>query len=100
MRRTLGLVLVGLASLVAGVIAWLVLAWVLSAIADRVSSNALEFTLALVSPVAFGPLFALVLAVVAFVLAVRFATVRHIIWLGFAPNPAVNTDAPSARRLP
>ncbi len=68
--RILAIVVVSLAS---GAVIWLALAWTLSFIADRSSSTAAEFALAAISPLAFGPLVAIVAAALIFFLLKRHA---------------------------
>lgn len=66
--RTLAFVI---ASLVSGIAVWLGVAWTLSVIADRAYSATAEHLLAAVSPLAFGPLVALVVAAIVFLLMRR-----------------------------
>jgi hypothetical protein len=73
LRHVLSTLAIVFASLLCGVAVWFAAAWVLSLIADHTSSDAVEIALAAISPLAFGPLVALVAAIIVFFFAWRHA---------------------------
>jgi hypothetical protein len=92
MPRSFGILLIAAAALLAGVYAWFAIVWLLSAIAKAAGTHALDAVLLILAPHVGGWLFALLLALVAFIAGWRLARRRGIAWLGFAA-PAASADA-------
>lgn len=90
MPRTLGVLLIAVASLLFGLFAWFCLVWLLSAGEELTDARALQMAMFIVSPHLAGWLVALGFAAIAFVLGLRLARRRRVAWLGFAADPAPN----------
>ena len=90
MPRPLGLLLIATASLLCGVLAWFCLVWLISAGAGLARAPVLDGAMLILSPHVAGWPIALLLAVLAFVLGVRFARAHRLAWLGFAADSAIN----------
>ena len=92
MPRTLGVLLIAVASLLLGVFAWFCLVWLLSAgEGEPTDARALQVAMFIVSPHLTGWLVALGFAAIAFVLGFRLARRRRVAWLGFAADPTPPT---------
>jgi UPF0716 family protein affecting phage T7 exclusion len=101
MPRSFGILLIAAAALLAGAYAWFAIVWLLSAIAKAAGTHALDVVLLLLAPHLGGWLFALLLAVAAFIAGWRLARRRGIAWLGFAaPGASAGTDADSGAPRP
>jgi hypothetical protein len=81
MRKLLGLLVLGVCSLIGGLALWLAVISLLAFVADRIYSPILETVLALLSPLGFGFLVAAVLAIIIFCVVVYMVKKRPILWL-------------------
>jgi hypothetical protein len=84
MPRAMGILLIAAAALLAGVYAWFAVVWLVSTVARMAGTSALDIVLHLLAPHLGGWLFALLLAIGAFIAGLRLARRRAIAWLGFA----------------
>jgi len=90
MPRPLGVLLIALLSLLAGVYAWFGLVWLLSAIAKATPARGLEIAMLVVSPHVAGWLVALAFGVIVFVLVLWLGRKRRLARLGSRPESAVD----------
>lgn len=92
MPRPFGIVLIAVASMLSGVVAWFCLIWLLSVGANLIGVPVPIIAMLVLSPHVAGWLVAVGLGTVIFVLGIRFARKRGLAWLGFAANSASDAD--------